>query len=253
MRKTIVLLGLFFILNDAFSQLTLKTEQGELDCRFIGRALFDGGIFFSDSTALGNAVEVNDVRLGLVLKFLEHWSGKLELGFAGGEVSLKDVYINYAKGRHQVRVGNFFEPFSLEYRIGTSDMKFNGAAVTGKVFGDRRRLGVSYTYNVDPFNVAVGVFGDKDVNNEKEGDEGYALSSRILYRSYLNAGNVQHVGISSRFSTEGEAEQQIVTFSGGIPSDLVSNKLLNATVTNAINQWRMGAEMIHAGREILTL
>jgi len=244
MRKIVWLFVTFFVMHGASAQLVLKSEKGELDCRFIGRALFDGGVFFSDSTDLGNAVEVNDVRLGMVLHFLEHWSGKIELGFSGGEISLKDVYINYAKGRHQVRVGNFFEPFSLEYRIGSSDMKFNGAAVTGKVFGDKRRLGISYTYHVDPLNVAVGAFGDKDVNNEKEGDEGYALSGRVLYRPYLQAGNVLHVGVSSRFSVEGESEQNTVTFSGGIPSDLIAQKFLTAKIDDAINQWRFGAEVV---------
>ena len=53
----------------ASAQLTLKSEKGDFEARLIGRALFDGGVFFSDKTALGNSLEVYDVRLGTVVRF----------------------------------------------------------------------------------------------------------------------------------------------------------------------------------------
>lgn len=149
MRHTLLILMLLACGMSASAQLTLKSEKGDFEARLIGRALFDGGVFFSDKTALGNSLEVYDVRLGTVVRFLERWTGKIELGFAKSKVSMKDVYIEYSDGKNLFKVGHCFEPFSLEYRIGTSDMKFNGAAVTGTAFGDRRRLGISYTYNCE--------------------------------------------------------------------------------------------------------
>ena len=144
MRHTLLILMLLACGMSASAQLTLKSEKGDFEAR-----LFDGGVFFSDKTALGNSLEVYDVRLGTVVRFLERWTGKIELGFAKSKVSMKDIYIEYNDGKNVFKVGHYFEPFSLEYRIGTSDMKFNGAAVTGTAFGDRRRLGISYTYNCD--------------------------------------------------------------------------------------------------------
>ena len=139
MRHTLLILMLLACGMNASAQLTLKSEKGDFEARLIGRALFDGGVFFSDKTSLGNAVEVYDVRLGTVVRFLERWTGKIELGFAKSKVSMKDIYIEYNDGKNLFKVGHYFEPFSLEYRIGTSDMKFNGAAVTGTAFGGRRR------------------------------------------------------------------------------------------------------------------
>lgn len=178
MRHTLLILMLLACGMSASAQLTLKSEKGDFEARLIGRALFDGGVFFSDKTALGNSLEVYDVRLGTVVRFLERWTGKIELGFAKSKVSMKDVYIEYSDGKNLFKVGHCFEPFSLEYRIGTSDMKFNGAAVTGTAFGDRRRLGISYTYNCEVLNVSGGVFSDKDIDNTEKDDEGYAFSGR---------------------------------------------------------------------------
>lgn len=244
MRKVFLLLILMACYAGASAQLTLKSEKGDFEARLIGRALFDGGVFFSDKTSRGNAVEVYDLRLGTVVRFLERWTGKIELGYAKSKVSMKDVYIEYSDGKNMFRVGHYFEPFSLEYRIGSSDMKFNGAAVTGIAFGDRRKLGASYTYNIDPLNVSAGVFSDKDVDNTEKGDEGYDIAGRVLYRPYVNDKDVIHIGVSSRFSALGEAEEGKVVYSAGAPSNLIPEKFLRADVTEAINEWRFGAEVV---------
>lgn len=244
MRHTLLILMLLICGMSVSAQLTLKSEKGDFEARLIGRALFDGGVFFSDKTSLGNAVEVYDVRMGTVIRFLERWTGKIEMGFAKSKVSMKDIYIEYNDGKNLFRVGHYFEPFSLEYRIGTSDMKFNGAAVSGIAFGDRRRLGISYTYNCDVLNVSGGVFSDKDIDNTEKGDEGYAFSGRVLFRPYSKEKNVIHVGVSSRFGVQGEAEENTLTYSAGAPSNLISEKFLKAEVTEAINEWKFGAEVV---------
>lgn len=244
MRHTLLILILLVWGMCTSAQLTLKSEKNDFEIRLIGRALFDGGIFFSDKTALGNSLEIYDVRLGTVVRFLERWTGKIEMGFAKSKISMKDIYIEYSDGKNLFRVGHYFEPFSLEYRIGSSDMKFNGAAVTGIAFGDRRRLGVSYTYCGEAWNISGGVFSDKDIDNTEKGDEGYAFSGRVLYRPYWEGKNVIHVGVSSRFGVQGEAEEGKLVYSAGAPSNLIPEKFLKAEVTEAINEWKFGAEVV---------
>lgn len=244
MRQVLLILVLLFFYVGSSAQLKLKSEKGDFECRLIGRALFDGGVFFSDKTSLGNGVEIYDIRLGTVIRFLDRWTGKIEMGFAKSKVAMKDIYIEYSNGKNLLRVGHYFEPFSLEYRIGTSDMKFNGGAVSGIAFGDRRKLGVSYTFNSDPINVSAGFFSDKDIDNTEKGDEGYALSGRVLYRPYLNGKDAIHVGVSSRFGVLGEAEDGNIVYSAGAPSNLIPEKFLRAEVTGAMNEWKFGAEVI---------
>ena len=59
MRHTLLILMLLICEMSASAQLTLKSEKGDFEARLIGRALFDGGVFFSDKTSLGNAVEMS--------------------------------------------------------------------------------------------------------------------------------------------------------------------------------------------------
>lgn len=48
MRHTLLILMLLVCGMSASAQLTLKSEKGDFEARLIGRALFDGGVFFSD-------------------------------------------------------------------------------------------------------------------------------------------------------------------------------------------------------------
>lgn len=222
-----------------------------IEVRLIGRALFDGGLFFSDKTPLGNGVEVNDLRLGVVARMPEHWSAKLEIGFAKNKVSAKDIYLDYSRGRHLIRVGHAFETFGLEYGTGTADMKFHTHATAVRVFGDRRKLGVSYIYNGDPFSVSAGLFSDGDVENNSDEDEGFALAGRFLFRPRMTESQTLHLGASFRFSEHGKAEAGTLTFSAGAPSDLISARFLHAEVTQVVNQWRLGGEFLWVADRLL--
>ena len=64
----------------------------------IGRVFFDGGYFFNDTTDLGSSFQVNDIRLGTQIRFLEHWEAKIELGYGDNKISMKDIFLTYKFG-----------------------------------------------------------------------------------------------------------------------------------------------------------
>lgn len=215
-----------------------------IEIKLIGRAIFDGGIFFSDKTELGNAVEMGDLRLGVTVNIPENWRAKLEIAFVDSKVTMRDVYVEYYTGPHLFRLGHAFETFGLEYRIGTTDIKFHTHATAARVFSDRRKLGISYVYNQNRWNLSAGLFSDQDVDNNSNEDEGYVVAGRFVFRPWQKDGNVLHVGASARFSAHGKAEANTIFFTGGAPTGLVNATFLRATVTEAINQWRFGTELI---------
>lgn len=55
--------------------------------------------------------QVNDLRLGTVIRFEEHWETKIELGYGDSKISLKDIYLNYSIAKHNIRLGYHYEPF----------------------------------------------------------------------------------------------------------------------------------------------
>lgn len=242
-----LLLFVLFVLcaGAASAQLTLRTEKGDFSCRFIGRALFDFGVFADDKTELGNSVDLYDVRLGAVLDFADHWGGKIELGFVNNKVSLKDVYLDFRKGSHLVILGHYFEYFALGARIGSSDMKFNGYTATDQAFGDRRKFGISYAYKRERWDLCVGVFDDKDAGSSADDeDEGYVVASRVQYRPYLKDGQVVHVALSSRFYKLGDKTEHRLSYRAGAPSTLVSEKFLRAELTDAKSEWKYAADVV---------
>lgn len=225
----------------------VKSAENNFEWRMIGRVLFDGGIFQSDSTKLGNGVVINDVRLGTVVRFLENWQGRIEVGYNDSKVSLKDIYVSYQQGNHLIKAGHYFELFGIENRVATTDYRMMTMSVTNMAFGDRRKLGLSYCYDNRPVTVSAGIFSDGDIDNGKGLDEGYTLTGKVVGRPVYDAEKLVHLGLSARFSAHDRAERKEWKYKAGIPTQVLNkdvNRFIGATVTEMINQWRGGADVI---------
>lgn len=218
------------------------SETNGFEWRLIGRVFFDAGAFFHDKADLGNGVQINDLRLGTRIHFLQHWNVKMELGYGDEKVSIKDVYINYEMGNHEIRLGYYHEPFGID-RVGSTNFKFIETASADKTFGSSRKLGVSYLYNQTYFNFMGGVFSDGNPGKANQMNQGYTASVKFIGRPVVGDGRLLHLAIAPRFSSHGDR----IELKGGVPTTLLSgedNRFVLADVTQAINQWKMEAEVI---------
>lgn len=234
---------LFFIPLSA--QDFVVSKDSDFKWRLLGRILFDGGAFFNNKSELGNAVEINDLRLGTQVSFLENWEVKLEIGYAESRVSLKDVYIDYQAGKHLIRLGHYFEPFGNS-RVGTTNYRLMTVSGTDKAFGDKRKMGVSYSYNQKYFNFMGGAFSDGDPDNTRF-LKGYTLAAKLVGRPLVEGGKLIHIGVAPRFSRHDQDKNKMISFSAGAPTDLLtkeSNSFVNAEVINMINLWKLDLEVI---------
>lgn len=240
--KKYILLFLFVVPQLVFAQDYVKSKTNDFEWRLIGRVFFDGGFFLNDTTGLDNSFQVNDIRLGTQIKFLEHWEAKIELGYGDSKISLKDVYLNYKEGNHSLRVGFHYEPFG-NARVGTSNFRFMTNAGSDKALGNKRKLGVSYSFNQKWFNFMGGVFSDGDIEKSKPVDQGYSLVAKLVGRPLMGDKKLIHIGVAPRFNNSGNE----VTFNAGIPTDLLAksdNSYLNAKVDQVVNQWKIDLELI---------
>lgn len=220
----------------------VKSKTNDFEWRLIGRVFFDGGAFFNDKTDLGNGFQVNDVRLGTQIRFLENWSAKIELGYGDGKVSMKDVFVGYRFGEHDLQLGHFFEPFGND-RIGSTNFKFMTIASADKTLGNKRKLGISYSYNRTCFNFMGGVFSDGDIDKANALDQGYNLAAKLIGRPWQGDKKMLHLAVAPRFSSRGDQ----VNFTSGVPTNLLSkenNNFIEARLDQAINQWKMEVEAI---------
>lgn len=237
----------FLFLNVSWGQGFVESAKDNFKWRLIGRAMFDAGVFYSDSTKLGNGVAISDLRIGAQMFFLENWEGRVEIGYSESKVSLKDIYIAYNTGAHTVKVGHYFEPFGVENRVGTTDYRFMTMSETDKAFGDRRKLGISYIYDKKYFTTSAGLFSDSDVDNTKNLNEGYALAGKFAGRPVYDDEKVIHLGISARFSNHDKDENKSTVYKAGASTNVLSKdagQFIRAEVTDMINQWRWGGDVI---------
>lgn len=208
--------------------------------RLIGRVFFDGGVLNADSTQ--TSFQVNDIRLGTVIRFMDHWEAKMELGYGDSKISVKDMFLNYSNNDYAFRLGYHYEPFG-NARVGTANYRFMTDASSDQALGNKRKLGISYSYNREWFNIMAGVFSDGDIEKSKPMNQGYSLAAKVVGRPLMMDKKLIHIGVAPRFNSSGDA----VGFSAGAPTDLLAKKdntLVEANVNQVINQWKLDLELI---------
>lgn len=229
-----------FIAQSAFSQEFVGGGNADFSWRLIGRVFFDGGVLNPDSTQ--TSFQVNDIRLGTLIRFQERWEAKIELGYGDSKISLKDVFLNYTAGSHAICLGYRFEPFG-NARVGTSNYRFMTESSAERALGNKRKLGVSYSYNQKSLNVMAGVFSDGDIEKSKLLNQGYSLAGKLVGRPLTGNKKLIHIGVAPRFSSSSKE----VAFAAGAPTDLLAkddNKVVSVKVDQVINQWKLDMELI---------
>lgn len=226
--------------SQSSAQSMVGGQNDNFSWRLSGRVFFDGGFIFNDSVT--SSFQVNDIRLGAQLHFMKNWDAKIELGYGDSKISLKDVFIDYATGNHGLRMGFHYEPFG-NARVGTANFRFLTNAIADKSLGNKRKLGVSYSYNQKWFNFMGGIFSNGDIEKSKPLDAGYAFATKFVGRPLMKDKRLLHIGVAPRFSNKEES----VEFSGGLPTDLLAkgdNTYVKANVDQVINQWKLDLELI---------
>ncbi|MDR1757333.1 MAG: hypothetical protein LBR65_10340 [Culturomica sp.] len=248
MRRVVVFVFLSLVqVSYGRAQAFVAGEGADFEWRVMGRALFDGGLFFGDKTDLGNGMTFADGRIGVVARFLQEWDGKIEFGYSAGRMSIRDVFVGYSRGNSRLQAGHFFEPFGIEGRVGTADYRLMNGASTAMLFGDKRKLGVAYLYTARSYTAVAGFFGDTDTDNSRAEDEGYAVAGKLTYRPLFGDDRLIHLGLSGRFSEHGKSERALYAYKGGVPTNVLSstaNQFLYAAVPDLVNQWKWGADLI---------
>lgn len=139
---------------------------GDLKCKLTGRMLMDGGVYLKNDNQFGNGTEFNDLRLGVKATY-QNWSMKMEVGYVGNKVSIKDAFAAYTSGKHIIQVGQFYEPFTLDMLCSTYDLRFHQSPGIVLALTNGRRMGTSYTYNGKHYYASGGFFTDSDLGNVK--------------------------------------------------------------------------------------
>lgn len=251
---------LFFGTVSVFPQMNLTFGEGKNAITFTPSTLIyiDGAAFIQDKSDLSNGVTIPDVRLGFKLSYRQ-WYAKVDVGFAKGKVSAKDIFLQYnLKSNSYLRVGHYPEPFGIDHMESSSKLKFITTNAPSNIFSPGRKLGLEYVGWNDMFWFAGGVFGDGDsMSNKQEGDDGYSATSRFVYTPYRKEGAILHIGLAGsirkadangRSNTDGNLEdnQRNIGYSSSLLSNVETIKPLSVIVPNANYQAKYAIELMGA-------
>lgn len=95
-RWTMKIIGLYlkfsFLLSLILttSRITAQNLPDGIQYKITGRLLMDGGVYLKNPNNFGNGTEFNDLRIGVKATY-QNWGMKLEMGYAGNKVAIKDA------------------------------------------------------------------------------------------------------------------------------------------------------------------
>jgi phosphate-selective porin len=115
--------------------LSAETANGDLTFQVSGRLQADAAFYDEGAANLGNGTELRRIRFGVAGTFFRDWAYKSVYDFAGEEVSLADVYLQYLGVNPLViTAGHFKQPFSLENMTSPADITFMERALVYEAF-----------------------------------------------------------------------------------------------------------------------
>ncbi len=173
----------------------INLKSGDLTLNIGGRALIDT-IFHETSNVtqgsrvdgINNGIEFRQVWLRFAPSFGKYLSGKIQLAFETGNIIFQDVYFDVHKlrdcfgcGVPNLRVGHFFEPFSLNKLTPGTRLTFLERALP-VALAPFRNTGVMLhdDFRGGRFGYAAGVFGNSNrVGLTNFNRDGHAATARV--------------------------------------------------------------------------
>ncbi|HKF93000.1 MAG TPA: porin, partial [Gammaproteobacteria bacterium] len=183
--------------------LSMETANGNFTFQVIGRIQADAAFYADDVEDLGSGTELRRARLGVQGIFLKHWGYKSEFDFAGEDVTLADVYLQYLGFDPLVfTVGHFKQPFSLDNITSSNDITCMEWALTYDAFTPPRHIDVGIGAGTAHWSTNTGVFGETaaeaagDNPDGGEADSSISAAARLTFAPIATDTRVVHLGAS---------------------------------------------------------
>lgn len=199
----------------------IKSEDTGTTIHFGGRIMWDNAFFFQDQFienkfgSLGNGNEFRRVRFfssGIIYHTINY---KLNIDFAGGEISYKDVFIGISDIPiiGNFRVGHYKEPIRLETQTSSKSFVFMERSFPIDFIPERNSgMMIFNDYAKDRISYQLGFFRRaNDAGNDKTANEGFAVTGRITGLPYRNAiaTKLVHIGIGFSYRDPKSNEYKI--------------------------------------------
>lgn len=195
--------------------LTLESPDQNYRTWFDLRVNFDGAHYFDNDALndLGDGVRIRRLRFAMKTVLYKHWTGEVDLNFAGGELDVKDAFLGYRSDPHKYyfKAGYFKEPISMETTTTSRYQTFIEEPYM-TTFAPARQMGFNFSKWDTQYLGVIGVhFNDvensevttytEDANKDYGTDEGYSLTAKGVFRPINKDHKLIHLGVSGSYRT----------------------------------------------------
>lgn len=176
-------------------------SKEEKTYKIFGRAQYDAtSVEGNNNFNLTDNFNFRRARLGIKQKFKKDLTYKYEAEFSEGRFETTDAFIAKTfNNRHLIKIGNFREPFSLEYSTSSNFLTFLERSLIDPMPTDRK-IGIGYSKNFDNINFYSGIFTHKIDDDFKIRDGANSASARLIYYKESENKDLIHFGGSYRIS-----------------------------------------------------
>ena len=183
----------------------LSSSDGMHSLKFGGRIMTDYAIWNNGSETF-SGTEFRRIRFFNSGKVYDNVKYKLQLDFAGADVSIKDVYVEtYLPYFVNVKVGHFKEPFRLEALTSSKYITFMERALP-IAFSPERNVGIMLhdSFLDDKLSIQAGLFREASSGDDVNIEDVRNITTRITFLPINNDENLLHLGaaFSSRSSSD---------------------------------------------------
>lgn len=191
-----------------------KTFKFKLGGRIHADANYHNGDNYRDGAAhveANDGTEIRRARMRFEGVFYNDWLFRIEPDFADDNVRVKDAFLQY-NGVHGLVItgGQQKQNFSRELQESSNDMMFTERSLMNILNAPTvdRAIGLNFESFGKNYVAKAGIYGDSvtparttgtEVGNA--GDEGWGISSRLVYNPILEKTKLIHLGIAGNYRT----------------------------------------------------
>lgn len=185
-----------------------KKFKFKLGGRIHADASFHGGDpYFEDgeSVEAEEGTEIRRARMRFEGVFFKDWLFRTEADFADDNVRMKDVYLQYLGSKFvTITAGQQKQNFSRELQESSNDMMFTERSLMNILNAPivDRAIGLDFEHFSDNFTAKLGFYGDSISPPDEQdptGDEGWGISSRIIYSPVNEKNKLIHLGVAGNY------------------------------------------------------
>jgi len=204
----------------------LENKDKSFKFKFGGRIMLDNAFMSQDENLdlifgeleTTSATEIRRARLFFSGEAYNNVTFKLDMGFEGGKVAFKDVYLGLKKIPviGNIRIGHVKEPFRFEMLTSSKYLAFMERSLISDYSPTRNNGILLFNEYADKrIGVQMGLFrnADGDTGNDEKANDGYVFTGRLtgLPINNIDKKQILHVGFAFSHRVKDNNEYSIAS------------------------------------------